>query len=123
VTEYKLTPAQKQWASKKRQGVTAERQREILIGQKGVCALSGAAMLFDSKECTPKKNGPGCHPLCPAVDHIDPGSPTGGFQIVCHALNDLKGHLPVECFDALRATKAWDKLMPRQRQIRRIGYR
>jgi hypothetical protein len=63
------------------------------------------------RQRTPVKGGPGYHPLCPAVDHKDPGNPNGGFQIVCYALNDLKGHLPVECFDALSGTDAWRRLM------------
>jgi hypothetical protein len=49
--------------------------------------------------------------LSPAVDHIDPGNRDGGVQLVCYALNDLKGHLPVDCFEALRETQAWGRLM------------
>jgi hypothetical protein len=33
------------------------------------------------------------------------------FQIVCYALNDLKGHLPGDCFDALSSSNAWKELM------------
>lgn len=68
-------------------------------------------MVFDPKKGTPVKGGEGCHPLYPAVDHIDPGNPAGGYQIVCYALNDLKGHLPYDCFKALQSTDAWKKLM------------
>ena len=73
-------------------------------------------MIFDVEEGTPVKGGKGCHPLYPAVDHIDPKNPDGGHQIVCYALNDLKGHLPLECFNALKATKAWKTLMKQWRK-------
>jgi len=106
-----LTDEQKRWASKKRQGVSAKKLRELLISQKGRCALSGVKMIFDSNEGTPISGGRGSHPLYPAVDHIDPGNSAGGYQIVCYALNDLKGHLPYDCFEALRSTDAWKKLM------------
>ena len=39
------------------------------------------------------------------------GKLIGGYQITCYALNDLKGHLPVSCFAALRDTSAWKQLM------------
>ena len=68
-------------------------------------------MTFDVNEGRPVKGGNGCHPLYPAVDHVDPGNSNGGHQIVCNALNDLKGHLPVECFEALKKTNAWNELM------------
>lgn len=110
-----LTEQQKKWAARGRQGVSATSLRELLIRQDGRCALSGVKMIFDSKEGTPISGGRGCHPLYPAVDHIDPGNAVGGHQIVCYALNDLKGHLPPDCFKALSATKAWQKLMDKWR--------
>jgi hypothetical protein len=91
--------------------------RTLLIQQQGRCALSGAEMNFDVDAGTPVKDGAGCHPLYPAVDHIDPGNPDGGYQIVCYALNDLKGHLPVDCFQALTQTEAWGRLMAAWRQV------
>lgn len=106
-----LTQDQEKWASKRRQGIVATVLRSTLIHQQGRCALSGVEMIFDSTEGTPVAGGRGCHPLYPAVDHIDPGNPGGGHQIVCYALNDLKGHLPTECFDALKAANAWHSLM------------
>lgn len=108
-----LTEEQKKWASKKKQGASAEILRELIISKKGLCALSGVKIIFDKKEGTPVSGGRGCHPLYPAVDHKDPGNPAGDFQIVCYALNDLKGHLPPDCFKALTKTKAWKNLMQR----------
>lgn len=108
---FKPSELQERWAKKSRQGVSATDLRNILIEQKGKCALSGLDMIFDVSEGTPQIGGQGCHPLYPAVDHIDPGNHEGGHQIVCYALNDLKGHLPTECFDALKATQAWQNLM------------
>jgi len=111
-----LTPEQERWASKRRQNVAKSLLREILVKQQGRCAISGVDMIFDVKEGTPMKGGKGCHPLYPAVDHIDPGNPNGGYQIVCYALNDLKGHLPPDCFEALQKTSAWQRLMDLWRQ-------
>jgi len=78
--------------------------------------MSDVEMIFDNIEGAPVKGGRGCHPLYPAVDHIDPGNPEGGHQIVCYALNDLKGHLPCECFEALSGTSAWLALMEQWRK-------
>lgn len=79
------------------------------------CALSGARLLFDRELGTPLKGGLGVHPLYPAVDHIECGNQERGCQIVCYALNDVKGHLPFDCFEALRATKPWEEFMRRWR--------
>ena len=106
-----LTLEQERWAAKRRQGISPSRLKNKLIEQGGLCALASVPMLFDVREGTPEKDGQGCHPLYPAVDHIDPGNRDGGFQIVCYALNDLKGHLPLDCFNALIATDAWRRLM------------
>lgn len=110
-----LTQEQKKWASRKRQGATAKALRLLLIAQGGRCALSGVQMIFENAEGTPVPGGKGCHPLYPAVDHKDPGNPKGGYQIVCYALNDLKGHLPPDCFKALSETAEWQLLMERWR--------
>ena len=110
---WSLTPEQKRWASKRRQRVSPSMLKEILLAQRGRCGLSGVLMIFDVREGTPERDGQGCHPLYPAVDHIDPGNRSGGFQIVCYALNDLKGHLPLDCFNALVETDAWKRLMKR----------
>ncbi|HSS47464.1 MAG TPA: hypothetical protein VLX28_00830, partial [Thermoanaerobaculia bacterium] len=48
-------------------------------------------------------------------DHCAPGCDNRGHEIVCYDLNDLKGHLPFECFKALRDTDAWLDLMSRWR--------
>lgn len=106
---------QKSWAGRKRrQGLSPAVQLKLVEKQKGKCALSGVKMLFDLKDGTPKEGrGNGCHPLYAAIDHIEPGCNGRGHQIVCFALNDLKGHLSFECFEALRRTKAWKQLMHR----------
>jgi hypothetical protein len=109
---YKLSQEQKTWAKRKRQGVKSKELESILIRQKGRCKLSGVPMIFDLRLRTPSKGrGGGCHPLSPAVDHIDCGNVKGGFQIVCYALNDVKGHLPLQCYKALKRTQAWNDLM------------
>jgi hypothetical protein len=108
---YILSPEAEAWASKKRQGCSKTKLREMLIAQRGRCALSGAPLIFDKDLGTPKAGGEGCHPLYPAVDHIVPGSKSGGWQLVSYDLNDLKGHLPDDCFRALVETDAWKRLM------------
>ena len=111
IFDMELTIEQRHWASRAKQGVPPSELRRMLVNQGGLCGISGVALLFDRTERTPIKDGRGCHPLSPAIDHIDPGFSGGGFQIVCYALNDLKGHLPVECFLALKNTDAWLDLM------------
>ncbi len=107
-----LPTDQLHWANKRRrQGLSQRRQRELLIAQKGRCKLSGARMVFDLEERTPRRGGSGCHPLSPAVDHVAPGRDGGGRQLICYALNDLKGHLPQNCFEALQKTRPWIRLM------------
>ena len=55
------------------------------------------------------------HPLNPAVVHRESRNPERGYHIVCYALNDEKGHMPFECFEALKRTKAWKAFMQRWR--------
>lgn len=111
---YKLSRTQKAWASKKKQGLPPSALRTLVIRQKGRCALSQVKMVFDKKKGTPVQGGKGCHPLYAAVDHISPGSRIH-FQLVCYALNDLKGHLPRDCFQALTPTSPWRNLMKKWR--------
>jgi hypothetical protein len=111
MNEYELDSSQEYWASKRKQGVPPSQLKQMLIKQKGLCALSGAPLLFDLGERTPETRGLGCHSLCPAVDHIDPSNPNSDVQIICHRLNDLKGFMPLDCFNALRATEPWKTLM------------
>ena len=109
--DYTLTDAQTRWAYKRRrQGASKEGQAALVIAQKGRCKLSNVLLRFDPNDGTPEKGGLGCHPLYPAVDHVDPGNPDRP-QILCYALNDLKGHMPTECFEALCETAAWKELM------------
>lgn len=112
----RLTAQQQRWASKSRQGASARALRKILEEQQGLCGLSGAKMIFDVNQGRPVKGGVGTHPLYVSVDHKDPGNSLGGYQIVCYALNDLKGHLPVDCFNALVATPVWQSLMDKWRR-------
>jgi hypothetical protein len=108
-----LSASAKAWASKGRQGLSPEELRDLLREQEERCALSGAHLLFSKKLGTPRKGGRGVHPLYPAVDHIECRTGIQGHQIVCYALNDVKGHLPFECFKALKRTQAWKLFMQR----------
>ena len=111
-----LTPDQRHWARRRKQGLSPNELRSLVDKQRGLCALSKVLMTFDVRDRTPMADGQGCHSLSPAVDHIDPGNAQSERQIVCYALNDLKGHLPVACFRALTRTKAWKQLMEEWRK-------
>jgi hypothetical protein len=89
---------------------------DLIVRQEARCAFSGAHLKFDAPSGTPISDGAGCHPLYAAVDHCSPGSDEKGHQIVCYDLNDLKGHLPFECFEDLRVTPSWQRLMAKWRQ-------
>src|ERR1700694_4135578 len=110
---YELSALAKEWASKGRQGLSPATLKNLLSKQGERCALSGARMLFDRKLGTPEKGGLGVHPLYPAVDHIECGNRERGHQIICYALNDVKGHMPFECLEALKHTEPWKELMLR----------
>lgn len=110
-TELELNDDQLNWTRRGKQGLSPRELRHLIIRQGGRCALSGVPLTFNVNDRTPRKGGAGCHPLAPAVDHVDPGNDAGDRQIICYALNDVKGHLPLECFAALIETTAWKALM------------
>lgn len=107
-----ITPDHRRWSKNQQQryGRTRAYYLEMIVQQNGSCAFSGAAMRFDGASGT-AKSGLGCHGLYAALDHSAPGSDARGHQIVCYALNDLKGHLPYDCFLAQVQTPAWQRLM------------
>ncbi len=88
----------------------------LIAQQEGRCAFSGVMLRFDTVSGTAQKEGPGVHPIYATVDHRSPGSDKHGHQIVCYDLNDLKGHLPLDCFEELCACPSWKKLMERWRK-------
>lgn len=110
---YQTTKDQERWAinSKKRYGRTPDYYLELIRVQEGRCAFSGVTLFFDSTNGTPIKGGHGCHPIYAALDHTSPGTDERGHGIVSYALNDIKGHLPHDCFVALAETAAWQRLM------------
>jgi hypothetical protein len=89
---------------------------DLIVQQGGRCAFSGARLKFDAPSGTPIGGGAGCHPLYAALDHCAPGSDDKGHQIVCYDLNDLKGQLRYDCFEDLRTTPSWQRLMEKWRQ-------
>jgi hypothetical protein len=72
-------------------------------------------MRFDSASGTAVGDGRGCHALYASVEHTKAGCDDEGHAVVCYALNDIKGHLPFDCFVALRDTAAWERFMKRWR--------
>lgn len=111
---FPFSPAHQRWCRSRQRlygGMIAE-YRELIAAQDGKCAFSGVPLIFESEHgggFTPGCQG--CHPLYATLDHCSPGSQSHGYQIVCYALNDLKGHLPFDCFLALVQTEAWKHLM------------
>jgi hypothetical protein len=88
---------------------------ELIALQQGRCAFSGIQLLFDAASGTAVAGGKGVHPIYAAVDHCAPGRDDLGHQIVSYDLNDLKGHLPLDCFKDLCATSSWQGLMAKWR--------
>jgi len=90
--------------------LTPSKLRDRIKESKGKCAFSGAQMTFKAEDGTPRAGKP-CHPLYASVDHTSPRNSAYGYQLVCYALNDLKGSLPNKLFSELKNTPAWNHLM------------
>ena len=50
-----LTPAQLNWASKRKHGLSPSKLKELIKKQKGRCALPGAKMFFEKEAVDPRK--------------------------------------------------------------------
>ena len=102
--QFALTEDHRRWARgrQRRYGGRSIDYLTLIANQRGRCALSGVSLIFAVAEGTPQAGGRGCHPLYAALDHASPGSSRAGYQIICYALNDLKGHLPLDCFTDCR---------------------
>jgi hypothetical protein len=109
--DYELSQEQTEWTGRRRHSLSPSKLQELIKKQKGLCALSGAKMLFEKEYGSPNVNINGCHPLYAAIDHISPSNSTYGYQIVCYDLNDLKGHLSYKIFKELVLTEVWKQLM------------
>lgn len=111
--EFLVGDEHRRWArnAQRKYGGTMRYWLELISKQRGCCAFSGVRLRFDPASGTPKAGGPGAHPLYAAVDHTAPGSDELGHEIVSYDLNDLKGHLPPDCFAELRAARPWKRLM------------
>lgn len=115
---FDVSADQQRWAesAQRKYGRSKSHWLNLIRQQRGRCAFSGAILRFDASSGTPIQGGAGCHPLYAAVDHCAPGTDEKGHQIVCYDLNDVKGHLPYDCFEDLKSTPAWRRLMARWRQ-------
>ena|SRR5579862_3127768 len=124
VNGFEFTADHRRWArARQRQygGRTAE-YLALIAAQRALCAFSKVPVIFERADgggCTPGCRG--CHPLYAALDHCAPGSRFHGLQIVSYALNDLKGHLPLDCFQQLSQTAAWQRLMRAWRRQQRLN--
>jgi hypothetical protein len=122
LANFPLTDDHRRWARtrQRRYGGRTDDYLTLIHKQRGRCALSDVPLIFDAHEGGGSvAGGPGCHPVYAALDHCAPGSDCHGFQIVSYALNDLKGHLPVDCFAALSRSTAWCRLMQAWRRQHR----
>lgn len=115
---FELNSDHNRWAKRAQQkyGRTKAYWLELIVQQEGRCGFSGALLRFDSPSGTAQAGGLGVHPIYAAVDHCSPGCDDLGHEIVSFDLNDLKGHLPPECFADLRSTPSWKSLMDRWQQ-------
>lgn len=109
-----LTDDHRRWARSRQRtyGGSTKDYLLLICKQGGRCAFSNVPLIFAASEGGGSiPGGRGCHPVYAALDHCAPGSDCQGFQVVSYALNDLKGHLPIDCFAALCRTAAWRRLM------------
>lgn len=125
---FQFTGEHRRWARNRQRtyGGSIADYLALIATQNGRCAFSDVPLVFASANGGGYVSGGlGCHPLYAALDHCAPGSICHGIQIVSYALNDLKGHLPLECFIALSGTPAWQRLMEawRRQQIRNAADR
>ena len=95
----------------KRYKVSLRYVRDLIWQKRGCCAWSGTPLIFNSEMGTSRKGGPGPHPCYAALDHTSPRSDEAGHEVVCFKLNDVKSHLPAECFRELQACESWKRLM------------
>src|SRR5579872_2612216 len=119
---FHFTSEHRRWARARQRiyGGSTTEYLTLIEAQSGICAFSEVPLIFDSSHGGGfAPGGPGCHPLYAALDHCAPGSRCQGIQIVCYALNDLKGHLPLDCFIALSRTPSWRRLMEAWRRQHR----
>src|SRR5436190_15177843 len=122
--KFEISADHRRWARARVRsyGGTSQEYLDLIAAQRGKCAFSKVPLFFDSPNGGGFTPGcAGCHPVYVALDHCAPGSRSHGFQIVSYALNDLKGHLPLDCFLALTTTQAWKRLMKAWRQQYRIN--
>jgi len=114
MNDFQFTVEHRRWARARQRahGGSIADYLTLIAAQDGMCAFSGVPLIFD------RAHGggytPGCtgsHPIYAALDHCAPGSRSDGFQVVSYALNDLKGHLPLDCFRELTQTPSWQRLM------------
>src|SRR5262245_13034434 len=76
----------------------------------------GRSFFLMLSQVHPTPGDQGAHPIYAAVDHCSPGCEDLGHEIVSYDLNDLKGHLPPDCFADLRQCLSWKRLMENWRK-------
>jgi hypothetical protein len=116
--EFMIEAEHRRWAKSaaRKYGRSISYWIDLIKTQNGRCAFSGAKLRFDAASGTAQAGGPGVHPIYAAVDHCSPGCDVLGHEIVSYDLNDLKGHLPPDCFADLRECPSWKRLMENWRR-------
>jgi 5-methylcytosine-specific restriction endonuclease McrA len=124
---YKLDKEQTKWASRCKQGISPQMLRTLIVNQKGKCKLTNTKMLFNKTKHGTAEPGKGVHPLYAAIDHIHPKDKgkrkpeMKDIQLLCYAINDMKGHIPPRLFDLITGDntewkqfkRKWNRIRPR----------
>lgn len=92
----------------------------------GKCRWTGLPLHFNPERagCVTDKDGncPPTDPLYAEVDHCEPGSNECGHELVCHYINDAKGHLPWKVWLAASRTQEFkDWIAGLQQEHARTG--
>jgi hypothetical protein len=116
---FQLSTDHREWARRhsKKYKLAESYLLSLITQQAGVCAFSGVVMFFDRLSGTPVTGGVGQHPLYATLEHCSPGCDDEGHEIVCSDLNDVKAHLPSDCFAELRLTGSWKARMARWKNV------
>lgn len=122
MSDFELSHVQIDWIRRcaKNHKLPVRYVEDLIRKQRGCCAWSGAKLFYDKPRGKAFRGGLGVHPLYASLDHCSPGSNLEGHQIVCYALNDLKGHIPFDCFRELQQSSPWVRIMDRWKQQAKV---